>query len=118
MSESRRPDDLEGLDVRLKALRQEALGEHPDKDLTSPKGVLSGFGAAFRIGTELVEALVVGVGVGYFLDHWFGTKPIFFILFFFLGAGAGILNVYRAASGIGTLSGLPSRDKDRTDKEE
>jgi ATP synthase protein I len=62
---------------------------------------MSGFGVAFRIGVELVAALIVGVGVGWLLDRWLGSKPWFLIVFFFLGAAAGILNVYRAASGIG-----------------
>ena len=56
---------------------------------------------AIRIGTEMVAALIVGVGIGYFLDNWLGTKPWFLVVFFFLGAGAGVLNVYRAASGLG-----------------
>jgi ATP synthase protein I len=62
---------------------------------------MSGFGVAFRIGVELVAALIVGVGVGWLLDRWLGSTPWFLIVFFFLGAAAGILNVYRAASGIG-----------------
>jgi len=62
---------------------------------------MSGLGVAFRIGVELVAALVVGVGVGLLLDSWLGSTPWFLIVFFFLGAAAGVLNVYRAASGIG-----------------
>jgi ATP synthase protein I len=56
---------------------------------------MSGF--AFRIGVELVVALVVGAGIGWLLDRWLGTGPFLFLLFFFLGAAAGILNVFRAA---------------------
>ena len=56
---------------------------------------LSGF--AFRIGIELVAALMVGAGLGWLLDRWLGTGPFLFLLFFFLGAAAGILNVFRAA---------------------
>ncbi|TCS62209.1 AtpZ/AtpI family protein [Varunaivibrio sulfuroxidans] len=62
-------------------------------------GSLSGVGAALRIGSELLAALIVGVGTGYFLDVWLGTRPWMMVVFFFLGSGAGILNVYRAASG-------------------
>ncbi len=62
---------------------------------------MSGFGVAFRIGVELVAALVIGVGTGLLLDRWLGSTPWFLIVFFFLGAAAGVLNVYRAASGIG-----------------
>jgi len=41
--------------------------------------------------------LVVGGGIGWLLDHWLGTLPLFLLIFFFLGAGAGLLNVFRAA---------------------
>jgi ATP synthase protein I len=63
---------------------------------------MSGFGMAMRIGTELVAALIVGVGIGFFLDKWLGTAPWFLVVFFFLGAGAGILNVYRMTAGLGS----------------
>ena len=62
---------------------------------------MPGMALAFRIGTELVSALVVGVGIGFLLDKWLDTTPWFLVVFFFLGAAAGILNVYRAASGFG-----------------
>tara|TARA_Y100000992_G_scaffold269727_1_gene209604 strand:- start:142 stop:426 length:285 start_codon:yes stop_codon:yes gene_type:complete len=54
-------------------------------------------GNAFKLGTELVAAVAVGTIIGFILDSWFGTKPWLIILFFFLGAFAGILNVIRAA---------------------
>lgn len=53
-------------------------------------------GLAFRITTDLVAALVVGVAIGWALDQWLDTKPLFLLIFFLLGAGAGVLNVYRA----------------------
>ena len=55
-------------------------------------------GNAFKIGTELVAAVAVGTIIGFILDTWFGTKPWFIVIFFFLGAAAGMLNVIRAAS--------------------
>ncbi len=54
-------------------------------------------GSAFRLGTELVAAVVVGTIIGFILDNWFGTKPWFIITFFFIGVSAGILNVIRVA---------------------
>ena len=55
------------------------------------------YGFAFRIGVELVVALAVGGGIGWVLDHWLGTMPLFLLVFFVLGAVAGLLNVFRAA---------------------
>ena len=54
-------------------------------------------GNAFKLGTELVAAVAVGTIIGFILDNWFDTKPWLIIIFFFLGAAAGMLNVIRAA---------------------
>ena len=39
----------------------------------------------------------VGFGalLGWALDRWLGTMPLFLIVFFMLGAAAGVLNAYR-----------------------
>ena len=55
-------------------------------------------GNAFKLGTELVAAVGVGTIIGFILDSWFGTKPWLIIIFFFLGAAAGMLNVIRTAN--------------------
>ena len=55
-------------------------------------------GNAFKLGTELVAAVGVGTIIGFILDNWFDTKPWLIIIFFFLGAGAGMLNVIRTAN--------------------
>ena len=55
-------------------------------------------GNAFKLGTELVASVGVGTIIGFILDSWFDTKPWLMIIFFFLGAAAGILNVIRTAS--------------------
>ena len=55
-------------------------------------------GSAFKLGTELVAAVAVGTIIGFILDNWFDTKPWLIIIFFFLGAAAGMLNVIRAAN--------------------
>ena len=55
-------------------------------------------GSAFKLGTELVAAVAVGTLIGFILDTLFDTKPWLIIIFFFLGAAAGMLNVIRAAN--------------------
>ena len=55
-------------------------------------------GSAFKLGTELVSAVAVGTIIGFILDSWFDTKPWLIIIFFFLGAAAGMMNVIRTAN--------------------
>ncbi len=68
-------------------------------------------GIGFRIGVDVAAALAVGLGIGYALDAWLGTKPWLMVLFFFLGAGAGVVNVYRAVQGMGYQVGYRAGGK-------
>ena len=52
---------------------------------------------AFRVGTELAVATMIGALMGYALDKFFNAKPWFLALGVILGGAAGCLNVYRAA---------------------
>ncbi|MDP6604432.1 MAG: AtpZ/AtpI family protein [Rhodospirillales bacterium] len=104
MEHGKSAEPLKDLDERLR--RAKAEGEAPAKaGPAESQASMSGLGLAFRIGTELVAALVVGVGLGLVLDHWLGTAPWLLVVFFFMGAATGILNVYRVASGIGLTPG-------------
>jgi ATP synthase protein I len=57
-----------------------------------------GLSLAFRIGTELVANLVVGLGLGYLADSYFQTFPVFIFVGVFLGIAAGAYNFYRTVS--------------------
>ena len=57
----------------------------------------SSFGIAMRLSSELVAAVFVASVIGYYLDKWLETKPFLLIVFFFLGAITGILNVVRTS---------------------
>ena len=52
-------------------------------------------GQLSTIGMSFVFALVIGFGVGYWLDGVLGTKPWLEFVGFFFGLAAGVLNVYR-----------------------
>ena len=110
---------LDDLDARLKEAR--ARKARPD-EAGEGKAIAhrTGLGLAFRIGTELVSALVVGVGIGWLLDRWLGTAPWFLVVFLFLGAGAGIMNVYRTVNRLGLAVGYRSQEagEDRPADEE
>jgi ATP synthase protein I len=87
------------LDARLRAARQRAERDAgPPEGRSGPPRTISGM--AFRVGVELVAGLIVGGGIGWLLDSWLGTLPLMLIIFFILGAAAGMLNVYRTAMAI------------------
>ena len=65
------------------------------KKVTKGEKKENGAGFGFKISTEIIAALVVGVGIGLIVDNYFNTKPIGLIIFFIFGAFAGFLNVYR-----------------------
>jgi ATP synthase protein I len=48
-----------------------------------------------RIGVELVSALAVAMAIGWGLDRWLHTMPLFLIIFVVLGGAAGIRGVWR-----------------------
>ena len=85
--------DLEDLKTRLKIAKSKLQNKNLEK--ADKKGIF--LGNAFKLGTELVAAVVVGTIIGFILDNWFGTKPILIIIFFLFGSAAGILNVIKAA---------------------
>jgi ATP synthase protein I len=49
----------------------------------------------FRVLSEFVAAVIVGAFIGWGIDQFAGTSPIFLILFLLMGAAAGFWNVYR-----------------------
>ncbi len=57
----------------------------------------SGLGKAFRFATELVVGVGVGGFIGWALDGYLGTRPWLMLLFLFLGFGAAMMNIIRAA---------------------
>ena len=85
------PEDFKTrLKIAKSKLKKQAFQEK------EKKGSIMGY--AFKLGTELVAAVGVGTIIGFILDSWFDTKPWLMIIFFFLGAAAGMLNVVKAAN--------------------
>ena len=81
------------LSARLKIAKKKAN----KNSLNNDKKNTSSLGAALKLSTEMVAAVFVGSIIGFILDNWFDSKPWLTIIFFFAGAAAGILNVFRSA---------------------
>lgn len=86
------PSPLSELSSRLDAARKDAA---PD---TATDGEQRGraLGQGFRLGSELLAAMIVGPLLGLGLDRLAGTAPWGLIGGIFLGFAAGVLNVSRA----------------------
>ncbi len=88
----------QSFEARLRAAR-ERRGLAPPSVPPGPSRVgglpTSALGLGMRVGIELVSALVLGVAIGWGLDHWLHTAPVFMALFVLLGGAAGVLNVWR-----------------------
>ena len=80
---------------KLKNLKDRIETANSSNTLNNKKNRENGAGFGFKISTEIIAALVVGVGIGLIVDKYLGTKPFGLIIFFIFGALAGFLNVYR-----------------------
>ena len=112
MSEEPR-DPLTQLGEKIEQARREQVRRRAGGRSAAPQGPL---GLAFRLAIEMVAALCVGVAIGWGLDRVLGTKPWGLIVFFFIGAAAGMLNVFRAAKDVGR-GAPPEQPRGRRDQD-
>ncbi len=104
---------LENLKARVKKAQQ---ANQPESK--SGLNERHAYGMAMRLVTELVSGLIVGLIIGYFLDNILGTKPWLLIVFIFLGLGAGIVNVMRAAKQIEEEQARTREEADKANSNE
>lgn len=87
-----KPDDpLQGLQQKIDTAKASIDNDNPDDSTQS-------MGRAMSLGVELVAGVLVGSLIGYGLDYWFHTMPLFLIICFFLGVAAGFRNLLREVS--------------------
>ena len=86
--------ELEELDKKLKAFRKATLktereshkGKHP---------IMTMMWLSFYIVSELVGGVLCGLAIGWGLDKWLNTYPVFIAIFLVIGSIASVLNVIR-----------------------
>jgi F0F1-type ATP synthase assembly protein I len=59
---------------------------------------LSGTAQLSTIGLTLAFSTIIGVGIGYLLDRWLHTDPIFTVIFLVIGTIAGFVEMIRTIS--------------------
>ncbi|WP_121061372.1 AtpZ/AtpI family protein [Chachezhania antarctica] len=83
---------LAQLEAKLDAAKKARVPPPPKQDAHSQAQL------AWRMVIELVAGLGIGFGLGYGLDTLLGTKPLFIVVFIFLGFAAGIKTMMRSAA--------------------
>lgn len=66
-----------------------------DRKKISP-GTMKEIGIAWTLPFELVVPMLAGGGIGYLIDRWRHTTPIFMLVLGFVGFGVGIRNMLSA----------------------
>jgi len=111
MNDDKKHDELKALGARLEGARKGPIDPtHALKENNSEKG--GALSLAFRVGVELISAVAVGTVIGWGLDYWLGTRPWLMLVFIILGGAAGVVNVYRLASGFGYAVGYQKDNSD------
>jgi ATP synthase protein I len=89
-------DRLHKLDAALKKVRPH--GEADQGRVANAGATAQGMAQALRLSSEFAAGIIVGAGLGWFLDYFAGTSPWGLIVFLMLGFAAGVLNILRSAS--------------------
>ncbi len=108
-----KPTDLNDLGARLNAAKAkyEAVPEVKDDG--------SMLGQAWRMSTELVVSVIVGLGLGYGIDVIFGSKPWGILIGLCFGFAAGIMTVLRTSAKMDAQNaGIPLGDDMPDDEDE
>ncbi len=81
--------------------------------MNTPPDDRSALARAMELGalaTTIAMEMVVPILLGYGLDHWLGTRPVFTIVGAALGMAGGLWHLIRLA---GELSGKSDKGRDR-----
>jgi ATP synthase protein I len=63
-------------------------------DRKERKEALSALATYGTVGIEMGLSLVIGLGIGYAIDRWLGTSPIFTLIFMMFGLASGMRRLY------------------------
>jgi ATP synthase protein I len=104
--------DEAALSARLQrlgeGLARQRAGETSNDASENRAATAAGYAKGFRLSSELVAGVIVGAGLGWLVDRWFGVAPWGLIVFLLLGFVAGVLNVMRSA-GVVASPGIDGR---------
>ncbi len=80
-------DELQAKIDEIKKSEKSGAGAHQKADMSQ----------ALRLLIDLVAGVIMGVGVGYFIDRWLDKTPLFMVIGLFFGMAAGVKNMVHSA---------------------
>lgn len=83
---------LKALEQRITQAKKRADGDGPRSENHHTQAQI-----AWRMVTELVAGLGIGLAIGYGLDSLLGTRPFLMVVFVLLGLAAGVKTMMRTA---------------------
>ncbi len=98
---------------RLKRLEDRINAARSAREAPAPRGAreFTQGSLAWRMVTELVVGMLLGLAIGLGLDSLFGTRPVFLVLFALLGFGGGVRAMLRTATEVRRGDGEANRAK-------
>ncbi|MEM7679991.1 MAG: AtpZ/AtpI family protein [Pseudomonadota bacterium] len=105
-------DDIEDFSKRLEEARH---GKAPSEDEIQKAKDEENKRVGLQAGMEFTASIALGVFLGLTIDGFLGTKPEYFLIFFFLGVCTGFYNIYRVTNNLGNSVGLSRLHKDKKD---
>ncbi len=97
MVEDSLPQDLQDMKQKIASAKGSKAASEGNADEGKRSEFISAARIGLRVGTEMLSAVLIGGAIGYSIDKWLETQPIFLVAFLILGGAAGILNIYRFA---------------------
>jgi ATP synthase protein I len=67
---------------------------------------------ASSIGLVFVFSIIIGTGMGYWLDKQFNTKPVLTIIFMILGIISGLKNAWMFIKRSGAMDDIKDEERD------
>ena len=91
MGEGNTENPLKSLEEKIRAAKKAIEPEEPVQNKFSAAEV------GWRMIIELTAGVFIGFGLGYGLDYFFGTKPVFILILTLLGFAAGVKTMMKSA---------------------
>ena len=97
---------------RLKRLEERIEAARTPQADRARGGKVEASALGWRMVTELLAGMLLGLAIGYGLDSLFGTLPVFLVVFALLGFAAGVRTMLRSVDEVrGRQVGRPGSDQ-------